>query len=428
MPIKDHPLRLPLSAELHARPFMTLRSPARLWHYAMHTPLEAEGTGDAAVAALRQLFADHGVAFPEGADTHLNQRFPDFRLRYERHSEFITVTITREGEVGEPFADDSVHRALMPWLSTLPGERLVAMKGVVWSPDDPPPRMEQLMAVLDKHSLSGATLKHEGATAWTDFRIHADGHERLCVRNLTQNRHQLGRLVQRTLEMFNYRALALLALPTARETSPKLEDVASRLAGLINRMRDDANLDADRTVLDELVALSAELEDTGSATAYRYSAARAYYALVKARLVALEETRLDQLQTITAFLTRRMGPAMNTVESVATRQDRLSDRVMRTSNLLRTRVDCQMEAQNRDLLQSMERRARIQLRLQQTVEGLSVAAIAYYVIGLVGYAADGARGLGYGIDPVVVQGIAVPVVVAFFWALMRYHRKRLSRE
>src|SRR3546814_18423991 len=57
------------------------------------------------------------------------------------------------------------------------------------------------------------------------------------------------------------------------------------------------------------------------------------------------------------------------------------------SNLLRTRVDIELEAQNRDVLMSMNRRARLQLRLQETVEGLSVVAISYYVVGLVGYAA-----------------------------------------
>ncbi len=41
-----------------------------------------------------------------------------------------------------------------------------------------------------------------------------------------------------------------------------------------------------------------------------------------------------------------------------------------------------LEAQNQTLLASMDRRARLQLRLQQTVEGLSVAAICYYVVGL----------------------------------------------
>src|SRR3546814_8262212 len=84
---------------------------------------------------------------------------------------------------------------------------------------------------------------------------------------------------------------------------------------------------------------------------------------------------------------RRLAPAMRTCESAAGRLETLASRVGRASNLLRTRVDIELEAQNRDVLMSMNRRARLQLRLQETVEGLSVVAISYYVVGLVGYAA-----------------------------------------
>ena len=44
-----------------------------------------------------------------------------------------------------------------------------------------------------------------------------------------------------------------------------------------------------------------------------------------------------------------------------------------------------------NLLGAMNRRQQLQLRLQATVEGLSVAAITYYIVGLVGYAAKGLK-------------------------------------
>jgi uncharacterized membrane-anchored protein len=47
--------------------------------------------------------------------------------------------------------------------------------------------------------------------------------------------------------------------------------------------------------------------------------------------------------------------------------------------LLSTRVNVDRQLQNQKLLKSMNERARMQLRLQTTVEGLSVAAVTYYV-------------------------------------------------
>ena len=71
----------------------------------------------------------------------------------------------------------------------------------------------------------------------------------------------------------------------------------------------------------------------------------------------------------------------------------------------------------------MDRRARLQLRLQQTVEGLSVAAISYYLVGLVGYAAKAAKATGVALDADLTTGLSIPVVVGLVgfgvWRLRR---------
>ncbi|MGH6976503.1 MAG: DUF3422 family protein, partial [Stellaceae bacterium] len=88
----------------------------------------------------------------------------------------------------------------------------------------------------------------------------------------------------------------------------------------------------------------------------------------------------------------------------------LSERVARASDMLRTRIDVTLAAQNRDLLLSMNRRARLQLRLQQTVEFFSIAAITYYGAGLVGDVAHGAAVLGFAVDEPLAVAISVPVI------------------
>jgi uncharacterized membrane-anchored protein len=128
--------------------------------------------------------------------------------------------------------------------------------------------------------------------------------------------------------------------------------------------------------------------------------------------------------TWSSFLARRMAPAMRTCVMIEERQANLSTKLARAANLLRTRVDVELEQQNRDLLRSMNERTRLQLRLQATVEGLSVAAITYYVVGLFGYVAEAASEAGVPIHPGYATAAVVPFVALFIWGLVRRIRKR----
>ena len=134
------------------------------------------------------------------------------------------------------------------------------------------------------------------------------------------------------------------------------------------------------------------------------------------------------MQTIHDFLERRLTPAMNTCQAAAARQESLSQRVARASQLLSTRVDITREGQNQALLASMDRRAKLQLRLQETVEGLSVAAVTYYVVALVGHIAEGLVAAGLAIEPPIVEAISVPLVALLTWAAVRRIRRIVSRE
>ena len=122
---------------------------------------------------------------------------------------------------------------------------------------------------------------------------------------------------------------------------------------------------------------------------------------------------------------RRYQPAMRTVNATQTRLSALSERAMRTGDLLRTRVDVERSAQNQALLESMDKRAALQLRLQHTVEGLSVVAISYYAVSLAGYLLyplTAATGISKGM---LTAAITLPVV-ALVWLLVRRIRRRIG--
>ncbi|TIU61588.1 MAG: DUF3422 family protein, partial [Mesorhizobium sp.] len=170
-----------------------------------------------------------------------------------------------------------------------------------------------------------------------------------------------------------------------------------------------------QTLLADLTELAAELEADAASSLYRFGASRAYDGIVTERLEALDEEPVQGFDTWAGFLLRRMAPAMRTCRSVEERQANLSRKLTRATTLLRTWVDVEVEKQNRDLLASMNNRARLQLRLQQTVEGLSVAAVSYYVVGLIGYVAKGASIFGHAFAPEVVTAASVPVAILLVW-------------
>ena len=233
---------------------------------------------------------------------------------------------------------------------------------------------------------------------------------------------QAGRVLQRLFEVEVYRLLALLALPLAQALSPRVVAIEAALADLTASIARESG--AEEALLHELTRLAAEVEQGLSSSQYRFGACRAYSQLVATRIADLRESRLPGLQTIEEFMARRFSPAVSTCVTVSQRLHDLSERVAQASALLATRVGIARERQNQALLASMDRRARLQLRLQQTVEGLSVAAIAYYAAGLLGYLAKGAKAAGLSIDSDLMVGLALPLLAAAVFLAVRRARHK----
>jgi uncharacterized membrane-anchored protein len=275
--------------------------------------------------------------------------------------------------------------------------------------------------------LIGASVASGAGSAWTDFCIREDRFSRWLIRDKSMTPRQCGRTVQRLLEIDTYRVLALMALPVARALTPALNRYDDELETITDAMLAPTEHE-EGALLGQLTRLQVEIENGASKSAYRFSAARAYHELVRQRVAELREQRIAGLQTFGEFITRRLAPAMNTCESVSRRQASVLERVSRSTNLLSTRVDILREEQNQALLESMNRRAKMQLRLQQTVEGLSIAAITYYVVGLVGYAAKGLYVAGVGINAELVTGFSIPVVVAVVALGVHRIRRTVTRK
>ena len=416
--LSEHPLRHRLHNEVHARPPIALEPPVRVAYLAMLSPREA---GELELRHLSELTAGHVVPSPQPETNHYSADLGSYRFNWERHAEFARYTFI-QGSSGEvPFQASVLNTLPEEWLEKLPGSVITATE-VAIVPGPLPSDLEGLAGkYFADNMLVASSLSGGNACAFADFQIRDDGMSRLLIYDLGMRPLEAGQAVQRLLEIDTYRMMALLALPGAQALRPFLDKSERELAALTASMA-TSDKAGDPELLDRLTRLEGEIQKRHADNHYRLSAADAYCGIVDRRIGELREVRVGSFPTIREFMERRLVPAMNTCRSVSASAHQLSERIARCTALLSTRVGIARENQNRQLLQTMARRAKLQLRLQQTVEGLSIAAISYYIVGLVGYIAKALKAAGLGISPALVMGLSVPVVlfiVAFGLARIR---------
>lgn len=423
--LEEHPLRQRLNNEFHARPPVPLVGAMLVSHLVFkHSAEKAAAARD----NLTKLCQGHVCNSIESSDAHLMLDTGAFRMRWELHTEFSSYTFFRPLASGEELhpdvtAFDAVHPE---WFSGIPGKLIVATHVELRSTEEISP--DSILASLTPNGRTMVAAKVADETAWifTDFKID-NGFSRFLVLNAGMTQRQTGRTVQRLVEIETYRLMALLGLPVAKEVGRWLYKGENQLAELMDRIGGARTPEDERDVLASLSALAAEVENSVARTTFRFGAARAYHGLVMQRIEELRETRISGLPTFYEFMQRRLLPAMNTCEAISRRQEELSGRVARNSQLLRTRVDIELERQNQELLGQMNRRAKLQLRLQETVEGLSVVVLTYYGSQLVQYLAKGTKELHH-LNADAITAISIPVIAGVVAWGTRRMRKKLAAE
>jgi uncharacterized membrane-anchored protein len=421
----DHPLRSALIEEVHARPFAALEPPVQASHLAL---VSGEHGGAADFAHLVRLCERYGLSSPTEGSKHFTCEFGTFRLKWERHGEFCTYTFFCHNPSEQPFSIPAILTVPRDWLEALPGKRLVAVH-VAMEPRNGPPRSAvDLAAIFRSETISGSRVFGGAALTWTDFAVHEDGFGRILVRDIGLDHFEAGRLVQRLLEIETYRMMALVALPLVQEHGPQISLIEEETAKIARSMSEIAGLDDTRALLTRLSRLSSDVEGITARLSYRFDATRAYFALVRRRIERLREERLERLQTIEEFMERRLAPAMQTCETAARRLESLSRRLARASDLLRTQVDVALQEQNRDLLLSMDRRARLQSRLQRILEFISIVALTYYLAVLLTTILKAVKTAGVPLDVELITGAATPFLLGIIWLGLRWTRRTVVRR
>ena len=422
--MNNHPLRAELHNEVHTRPRPPVSAPQVISHLSVLHHRRHERPRP---TRLAEWCARNGLTPPSDGQSHFDAQLDTLLVKWERHGEFDDYTVYAQGcDPEQPFRPNPADALLNQLVDDSQGEVIAALRIAVLHAGEHGFALSRAEQLLGSTMLVGAAISDSDAALYSDFHLDPDGFGRFLLVDQATNASQMGRAVQRVIEMEVYRMMAMLAFPEARDLARQLDRAERDLAGLVARL-DVAPNSEEPALLRDLTGLSATIEQISAYSLFRLSAAHAYRTLVRQRGAELRQTRLPRLQTISEFLDRRFEPAMSYCESVGTRLAAASERVARASGLLRTRVEFERELQNQTLLADMNRRAAMQLRLQETVEGLSVAAIAYYATGLISYVFKGLAEAGLPIDPALASGIAVLPIVLVVALALRAARKRLSK-
>jgi uncharacterized membrane-anchored protein len=432
LPINDAQ-RLLLHNEIHTRPSATFKLPALVVYVAV---LNSHVSTAEEFEHLQRLPQSQSLEFDKMKGNFLQIECTGYKVIWERHSEFTRYTIVQSlpahAHWGSDLPELGEHAATgSDWLKSIPGKTITAIHlGILNEGADDPDAFYKGKKWLGNGTLIGSKMGRTSDNAshsqlMTNLKIGEDGFERLLVLTDSEtSENRAGRIAQRLLELETYRIMSLLSLPIAKQLAVKLRDTEVKLVEITNRL--EKQDDSDEILMYDLATLAAQVESITAEHSYRFSAALAYDAIVRERIAEMREQPLSGMQTVGEFMQRRLAPAIATVKATSERLSALAERVARASALLRTRVEIAAEAHNRQLLEKLTRGQELQLRLQATVEGLSIAAITYYVVRLALFVGKALKAYGLNINPELLAGICTPVVLFISWRTIQHIHLRLK--
>ena len=368
----DHLLRDQIVAEVHARPFQKLGAPLALSHKAI---LYDGASAEQVNRAVRQCATAWGLPLPDNEEGFFFARNAHAALRFEPHGEFYSLTLYALDTLEVPcWTEEERER--------LPGAYLCGVEVICQPcPDTDPTPL--LAAHFEDRQVSGSSVMGAAAQVYTDFHERPDSRMSrvLVLQQPKMIEYRCGRLLQRICEIETYRHMALLGLPMSNEVMPEVTQLDQALADTVASIAEGRQEPAE--LVHQLMQQAARVEELSARSANRLAASDAYFALLYSRIEELREARLEGIQTIEQFMDRRLDPARRTCRTTGERVERLSKRIARSTDLIRSQVDLSIERQNRDLLEGLNRRARRQIRMQAKLESFTVIVVTYYAFDLI---------------------------------------------
>ena len=430
--------------ELHARPYIRLGSNLRTFHFTYAIKDDDEKKAWRYLNSfLKKL---NFSSLPSIPSKFWVAEGKDMTIRYECHTEFISLTLiypqkieTKTTKLPNLFDIKFLNILPLKFLKNFPGKHFLS-SWIEMSPSSYIFKPSDIESFFFHDNFAGSKVAEGGAKVFMSFKSDRTnflglGFRRVFIQNKSLRTRRTGRLLQRIVELETYQVLSLLGLSNVRGQSFNLSKLEKNITEITKSVAKTTKKNLDKNSisypdyqkdLNELSYVIAKIEEISSSTNYRLSATFAYYKLVEQRLKDLREERLESFQTNDEFLSRRLLPAIRTCEAFSSRLESLAIRAQRADNLVRTQIEMGVQIQNKNLLESMEVRARAQLRLQETVESLSIVAITYYIIGLLSTLVDPINFEKVFFNKQIFLAFCVPIILISIWYVAKIVRKKIN--
>ena len=429
--------------ELHARPYIKLGNNLRTFHFAYLIKENDEKKSWNYLDKFLRKF--NFQKLPNEVSKYWVAEGKDLTVRYECHTEFISLTLIYPNKIenkNKPKLFDENFLNLLPidFLENFPGDHFLST-WIEMAPSNFNFKPIDIEEFFYHDNFAGSNVAEDGANVFMSFKSDrtdflGSGFRRVFIQNKNLRTRRTGRLLQRIVELETYQVLSLLGLPQVRQETLNLSNLEKQITEITKSVSKTAKKNLNKKSiaypdyqkdLNELSYVVAKIEEIDSSSNYRLSATAAYYKLVEQRIQDLREERLESFQTNYEFLSRRLQPAIRTTEAFSRRLESLAIRAQRADNLVRTQIEMGVQIQNKNLLESMELRARAQLRLQETVESLSIVAITYYIVGLLSTLVDPINFDKFFISKTVFLALCVPIILALIWYIAKMVRKKINK-
>jgi len=403
---KYHPDREGIISETHARPSQSIMGPAVILHLAFRA------TEDVCDAFFKVLARENNKTEAR----HQTGCIDGIVMKLERHTEFMSCTLFQE--LHDKQQESNLLEFFKNWLPIEKIEILTTLKLTLVKS-----AREMLKRLPPEHRIFGGRIRN-GIEVRSNFRPDEDGIINFAIFAKGLSGEEIGRRLQRLMEMETYRTMTLLGLPKARRAGVMLSEYEIALAEYKLPSNGKTKFETDDTLFKKLSELSEKNSALMTETRYRFAASRAYYSLFQQRIMSLEEEKVGDVQTMSGFLRSRLEPAMATIESTAKRQETITDDLSQALVLLRTRIELSLNKGNQALLRSMDKRHDQQLKISQTVEGLSIVAITYYAVGLFSYLLKALATQSWmPFSTTLLTAISVPIIFGLVFVSLRKLRR-----
>ena len=414
---KEHPLRRRIQAEIHARPYRSIITPSLVVRQAFLRPEHLSLENDH--LTLLSWCRTFGVDYPTSNIRHFSKNIDGVIFTWERHTEFLSLTWESQAN---QYSYEALKEIITKHVEVLIRQEanLISCTKIILNKGKPGENIKK--DGFQEESLCLSCTENHRARILTDFHEDEFGATQFYVTNFNLSDSQSGVLVTRLLEIDTYRVMALYGFEIAKNLVPEINVIENNIITLTKQVNAKTQLKDYRETLDKVTRIVGNLGDIAASNYFRLSATKAYYNLIQGRLSRLNETSSDGSIVIEEFLARRLAPAMRTCDSIEGRIRTAGQELESSTALLRTKIDLQVQIQSQSVLESMNHRALMQYRLQSTVEGLSIAAISYYIVGLINYIFKGLDTSQYMSKP-KLMAVIVPIVVISIWVIIKRLKK-----